>query len=190
MVRHTVQFNFLTLQSITLYRILVGKTLSTSQLILTVVWLRSHYVVLDFNNLTLLCTQQSSSVVTVLEVVALLTGSFLYQSLTDNRLGIHSNQSSQTVTTVNIHSLCYRAKAVSSVYVTFVQFVVFQTPSQLVVCILLPVVSPEVAQIVNVSTFTADYLTEQAFLSHVQSVQFEEVIAAVLQLDTVLASLL
>ena len=66
-----------TLQSFTrksklLGRILGSITLGSGQLEQSVVWLRSHHVVLNLHYLTLGCTHQGSSVVAIAELLALL----------------------------------------------------------------------------------------------------------------------
>jgi len=127
--------------------------------------------------------------ITIQEVFAFFTTCFFYQFFTVNRFGIHSNQCSHAVTTVNVQSLCNRAKAVSSVNVTTMFHVVAQTPSQFVFFTVLPVVRPEVIQVVDVSTLSAENFTEYSVLSHVQCVHFKPVIAAVFQNHTVFTSL-
>ena len=125
----------ITSDSIFWSRILSSVTLSTSQLEQTVVWLRSHYVVLDFYYLTISCTHQSSSVVTVTEFLRFITCNTLYPILTSEAFSIHSNQRSEAVATVNVHTLSHRAKAVSSINVATVFQVVLQTPVKVVLII-------------------------------------------------------
>ena len=125
--------------------------------------------------------------VTVTEFLALLAGSFLYQLLAHHRLGIHGYQRFHTVTTVNIQCLRHRTKAVSGIHVTAMLHVVVQTPAQLVIFSILPVIVPKRAQVMYISTLCTDNFTEYAMLRHVQRIHLEPVIATVLQDEAMLA---
>ena len=81
----------------------------------------------------------------------------------------------------------------SGIDVTTVVTVVLHAPSELRlirICGVLPVVIPEVVEVVDVGTFTTEHLTEDAVLRHVQGVELVPVIAAVLKNHAVLAGLL
>ena len=124
--------------------------------------------------------------VTVTEFLALLAGSFFYQLLAHYRLGIHGYQRFHTVTTVNIQCLRHRAKAMGGIHVTTMLHVVVQTPAQLVIFSILPIMVPKRAQIMYISTLRTDNFTEHAMLRHVQRIHLEPVIAAVLQNEAML----
>ena len=117
------------IQSISFNRIFISKTFSSCQLIQSVVWLRTHYIVLNFDYFTVFCTNKSCCMITVTEIVAFFTCRSFCQCFSVNRLSIHSNQSSHTVTTVNIQCLSNRAKAVSSINITTIFHVITQAPS-------------------------------------------------------------
>ena len=182
----------LSVYSVTFGRILVGKTLGTGELIQTVVGLGSHYVVLDFDYLTVSGTDKRRGVVTIAEFLALLAGFLFYIFLAVEALGIHGYERSHAVTTVNVESLSNGAKAVGSVNVTTVFHVVLHTPAEFTgvrTIGVLPVVIPEVVEVVDVSTLCADYFTEHTVLCHVEGIHFEPVVAAVFKNHTVLAVL-
>ena len=63
----------------------------------------------------------------------------------------------------------------------------FQTPAQFIVFTVFPVIIPEIAEVVDVSSLCADYLTEHTVLRHVQRIHLKPVIAAVFQNEAVLA---
>ena len=79
-----------------------------------------------------------------------------------------------------------------SIHVTTVLLVVKKTPAELLGVLLLvhPVLTPERVEVVNVSALSVEHLTQQALLSHVEGVELEPVVAAVLQNHAVLAGLL
>ena len=88
---------------------------------------------------------------------------------------------------MDVECLCHRAEAVSGVYVAAMTHVVVQTPAQLVVLAVLPIVIPEFVQVVDIGTLCADHLAEHAVLGHVQRIHFEPVVTAVLQNHAMLA---
>ena len=71
-LRSTCTLERLARESKLLGRILGSVTLGTCELEQAVVWLRSHHVVLNLHHLTLSCTHQGSSMVTIAELLALL----------------------------------------------------------------------------------------------------------------------
>ncbi|CDF23021.1 uncharacterized protein BN736_00910 [Prevotella sp. CAG:617] len=144
---------------------------------------------LDFDDFTIFRANQGCSVVTVAEVGAFFTSSFFYVSRSVNGFGIHGYEGLHAVAAVDVKSLSNGAKAVSCINVTTVFLVVAHTPSEFVVLTVLPVVRPEVVEVVDVSTLCAEHFAEYAVLSHVQGVHFKPVVAAVLQNHAVLAGL-
>ena len=176
-----------------LCRILGSVTLGTCELEQTVVWLRSHHVVLNLHHLTLGCTHQGSSMVTIAELLALLAALVLHPVLTHERLCVHGNERSKAVATVNIQALSNRAQAVSRINITTVLHVILHTPVEVILVIvsrILPVSIPEVLETVDISTLSTDDVTENAILSHSQRIHLIVVVAAVLQDEAMLASLL
>ena len=171
--------------------VLVGKTAGARQLEQTVVGLRVHHVVLNLHNLAIGGAHQRSGVVAVAEFRAGLAGLLLHELATVHRLGVHGYQRGKAVATVNVHHLSHRTQTVSGVYVTAVFLIVLKTPGKLfrVVLGVGPVGVPERVEVVNVSTLGIQHLTQNALLSHVESVQLEPVVAAVLQNHAVLAGL-
>ena len=150
-------------------RILGSIPLGTSEFEQTVIWLRSHHVMLDFHYLTFGCTHQGSSVVTVTEFLRFLTCVLFYPFLAYEAFCIHGNQGSESVATVNVHTLCHRTKTMSSIEVTTVFHVVLHTPMKVVLIIVIrvfPVILPEFRQLVNIGTFRTDHFTEYTVLNH------------------------
>ena len=82
---------------------------------------------------------------------------------------------------MNVEQLASRAHTVSGIYIATMILIVIHTP-------VVPVVWPEVFEVVDVSTFCVKHFTEYALLSHVQCSQFEEVIYTVFKLHTVFTS--
>ena len=108
--------------------------------------------------------------VAVAEFGARLACSFLYKLLTLHALCIHSHERCHAVATVYVKSLSHRAKAVCSVYVATVVAVVLQAPAKLFgvrAVGVLPVVVPEVAQVVDVGALGTQYLAKDAMLCHI-----------------------
>ena len=95
-------FHLISVYGIAFYRIFISESFCSCQLIQTVVRLRIHYVVLDFDYFTVFCTDKCSSVVTVTEFIARFAGCFFYQCFSVYGFCIHCYQGSHTVTTVNI----------------------------------------------------------------------------------------
>ena len=192
-LRSTCTLERLARESKLLGRILGSVTLGTCELEQTVVWLRSHHVVLNLHHLTLSCTHQGSSMVTIAELLALLAALVLHPVLTHERLCIHSNERSEAVATVDIQALSNRTQAVSRINITTVLHIILHTPVEVVLVIvsrILPVSIPEVLETVDISTLSTDNVTENAILSHRQRIHLIVVIAAVLQDEAMLASLL
>ena len=104
-----------------------------------------------------------------------------------NRLCIHSNERHHTIATVNVECLSHGTKAMGCIDITSVIFVVTHTPSELVILVFLPIVRPEVIQIMDICTLRTENLAEDALLSHVQGVHLKPVIAAVFKNHAVLA---
>ena len=171
----------LLVESIAFNRIFVGKTLGACELEQAVVGLRSHGVVLNFDNLTEFGADKGGRVVAVAEGFAVFAGAFAYEFFTDNRLCIHSHESGHAVAAVNVKALSHRAEAVSGVNVAAVALVVAQTPAEFVAFAVLPIVVPEWAQIVDISALSANYFAKHALLSHVERVHFKPVVAAVFE---------
>ena len=150
-------------------RILGSITLGTSELKQTVIWLRGHHVMLDFHYFTFSCTHQGSSMVTVTEFLRFLACILFYPFLTCEAFCIHGNQGSEAVATVNVHTLCHRAKAVSGIEVATVFHVVLHTPMKVVLVIVIrvfPIILPKFRQFVDVGAFRTDHFTEHTVLSH------------------------
>ena len=179
----------LSIKSIPLNRILIGKALGSGKLIQTVIRLRCHHIMLNLDNFSVCRTNQCSCMVTVTEIITFLSGSFFYQILTNNRLGIHSYQRHHTVATMNIKCLRHRTKTVSSIHITTMFLVVIQTPSQFIILTVLPIMIPERAQFMDVSTLSANHFTKYSLLCHVQRIHFKPVITTVFQYHTMFASL-
>ena len=108
-------------------------------------------------------------------------------------LGVHCNQRRETVATMDIHSKSNGAKAVSGINITTILLVIFQTPMQILYVAairILPVIGPEVVEVVDVSTLATQHFSEDAVLRHVERVEFIPVVAAVLENHAVEARLL
>ena len=97
----------LAIERIPFYRIFIGKTFRSGQLIQTAIRLRSHHIVLDFNHLPVCRTNQGRSMITVAEVRTSRIGTCFYQRLPYHRLGVHSDQRSHAVAPMNVECLRY-----------------------------------------------------------------------------------
>ena len=163
-------------------RIFVGKTFGTGQLVHTAVRARIHYIVLYVDGLAVFSTDKGHGVVTVLKVGSLFILVLFYQFGTGYCFGIHRYQCLHTVTTVNVQQLASRAQTVSGINIATELAVVIQTP-------VVPVIRPELFQIMYVRTFYVKHFTEKTFLNHIQSGQFEEIVNTIFKLHAVLAGL-
>ena len=116
-------------ESISLNRIFVGKTSGSRELVHTIVRLWSHHVMVNFDNLTLLCGNQSCGMIAIPEFRTRFASTVFHQFLTVKRFRIHGYESTHTVTTVNVKYLCDRTKTMSSINVATEILVVFQSPT-------------------------------------------------------------
>ena len=176
-------------ESIALNGILVGEAQRTRELIHAVVGLRSHHVVVNLDDLAVLSRNQRGGVVAVAERL-ILTRAILHQLAANERLRVHGHERLHAVAAVDVEHLSDGAEAVSGIDVATELLVIVQAPAQLVLVVLLPVVVPELRQFVAIGTLCVDDLTEETLLCHVERVQLEEVVAAVLQNHAVQALLL
>ena len=186
-VRNAFHFNLLAFDGVALCRVLVREAERAGELVLTAVRLRRHDVVLDFDHLALSGAEERRGVVAVLEVFTGFARGFFNEGLADEGVGVHGDEGCQAVAAVDIHRLADGAESVRCIDVAAVKLVVFQAPAELIFLAGFPVVFPEAAEVVDVSAFAANDFAEEAFLCHVERVELEEVVAAVFELDAVLA---
>ena len=145
---------------------------------------------MDFDDLAVLRADERRRLVAVAESVTLLPGHLLHVHLAVDRLRVHGDEGLHAVAAVDVQHLCDRSEAVCGIDVAAELPVVVQPPAQPVLRILLPVGIPERRQVVAVSPLHVKHFAEDTLLRHVQRVQFEEVVTAVLQHHAVQAGLL
>ena len=130
-------------ESVTLDGIFVGKTLGSRELIHTVVGLRRHDVVAYFEHFPLFGADERSGLVAVFEVATGFSAEFFYQFSSVERLCVHGHQRAHAVAAMNVEHLSDGPQSVRGINITTEIFVVAQSPTQFVVGILLPIVSPK-----------------------------------------------
>ncbi|CDD19977.1 uncharacterized protein BN769_02292 [Prevotella sp. CAG:732] len=89
---------------------------------------------------------------------------------------------------MDVESLGYRTETMGGIEVATILLIIFQSPTELVrigAIWILPIVIPEIIEIVDVSTLGTKNLTEHAMLSHVHSTHLKPVVAAVFENHTV-----
>ena len=155
--------------------------------------MRVHDVVLDFHDLTLSGAHQGCSLVAVAELGTGLASLLLHPFTSVGALGVHGHEGGEAVAAVDIHGEGHRAEAVSGIDIATVVTVVLHAPTELrlvSICGVLPVVIPEVVEVVDVGTFATEHFAKDTVLRHIQGVELIPVVAAVLENHAVLASLL
>ena len=168
-------------------------TLCAGQLIKAVVWLWVHDIVLNLHHFAFFRTHQSGCLVAVTIVVAGLAGFLLDIFLAVSALGVHSDEGLEAVTAMDVHGESDRAESVSGINVTTVLHVVLHAPSEFVgvgAIGVLPVVVPEVVEVMDVGSLAAKHFAKHALLRHVERVKLVPVVAAVLENHAVEACLL
>ena len=101
---------------------------------------------LNFHYLAVFRAHKSCGVVTAAEVIAWSASLLLYIGFAMTAFCVHGNKGSETVTTVDVKSLCHRAQTMSGIEVTAIVFVVLHAPAKLVgirAIRVFPVVVPE-----------------------------------------------
>ncbi len=120
--------------------------------------------------------------VAITELLAWLACYLLDIFLTVNALCVHCHKSGETIATMDVESLSHRAETVGSIDVTTIVAVVDHTPTEVCwVVRVLPIVLPERIEIVDISTFCTQNLSEYTLLSHIQGGHLIPVVAAVLE---------
>ena len=122
--------------------------------------------------------------VSVAEVVTGLARLGLDEFLAVHALRVHGDERHHAVAAVYVEGLRHGSESVRGIEVATVVAVVFQSPSQLVGIRsvgVLPVVVPEVVEVVDVCALCAQYLSEYAVLRHVERAHLKPVVAAVFQ---------
>ena len=122
--------------------------------------------------------------------VAVFAGGALHEFLAVYALGIHGDEGGHAVAAVDVERLGNGAETVGGIDVAAVFHVVAQAPAELVVLTVLPIVGPEVVEVVDVGALGAYDFAENAVLGHVERVHLEPVVAAVFENHAVLAGFL
>ena len=118
--------------------------------------------------------------VAVLEVVGTHTGGLFDVIRSADSFRIHGHERRHAVTAVHVEQLAGGTHAMCSVNIAAVLMIVVQTP-------VVPVVGPEILQVVDVAALDVEHLAEQPLLGHIQRIHLEEVVDAVFELHAVLA---
>ena len=160
-IRQIIRVYLCRSQTVFLNRIFAGIAISSNYLVHTAVGTGSHYIVLYQHCFAVLRTDEGCGLVSVLEVFYFFSGRLFNVCRTVHSFGVHSYESFHTVATVNIEYLASRAHTMSCIYITTMFLIVVHTP-------VVPVIRPEVFQIVYISTFYVKYLTEYTLLCHIE----------------------
>ncbi len=187
---HATVLHLIARERVALSRIFVGKALGTRELVHAVVGLGRHGVVVYLDDLAVLGADEGGGVVAVGKLLAGLSREFLCPRLTVHRLGIHSHESLHTVAAVYIQHLGDGAQTMGGIYIAPEFLVEVQAPAQTVIGVLLPVHIPELGEVMTIGTLHIEHLAEHSVLRHIEAVELEEVITAVLKHHTVQAGLL
>ena len=137
----------------------------------------------QLNNLAILGADKGGCLVAILEVVELFAVCRLVNIGTHNSLCIHRYQGLEAVATVNVQHQAQWTESVSRVGITSEFAKVVDAPSTVGA-------AHRVVEVVDIATLGVQNLTENVVLSHIQNREFEEIVDAVLEHHTVLASAL
>ena len=118
--------------------------------------------------------------VAVAEFLVLARAVF-HQLTAIERLGVHCHERFHAVATVNVEHLSHRAESVRGIDVATEFLVVVESPAEFVILACLPVIIPELREFVAIGTHRVDDFAEKPLLSHVERVEFEEIVAAILK---------
>ena len=161
-------------------RVLGGIAVRAHDLVHAAVRARGHHVVLHEDRLALLGTDEGGRLVAGREGRVRRAVQLLGQFGAVERLRVHRYEGLHPVAAVDVHHLAHRAEAVGGIQVAAVLLVLLEAP-------VVPVGLPEGIQVVLVGAFRVDGLADGAGLDHRQGAQLEEIVAAVLQHNAVLA---
>lgn len=180
MVRNLVRHDLLRTETVFLYRVFACVTVRTGELVHPAVRARRHHIVLDMNRFTVGSTDKGMGMVSVLEVFRTFPGSTLHVCRTVHRLGIHRNEGHHPVAPVDVEQLAGRAHAMCRVNVAAELFIEGHPP-------VVPIIRPELFEVVDISTLYSEDFPEQTVLRHIQSRHLEEVVNTVFKLHAMFA---
>ena len=121
--------------------------------------------------------------ISILEVRTIITCELLYYTRSIERLGIYCHKIFHSVTTVDVKHLTIRAYTVGGIDITTELCVIVQSP-------VVPIVTPEVIEVMKIGSLYMYYLSEELLLSHVKGGHLKEIIDTVLQHHAMLTSAL